>query len=112
MQNAAPSFPGPKDRGWRIGLSCLGVLSLILAGIAAPFILGWLALGRSEGVPFPAAVLLFYIPAIASIALGAWTWRTKRVWWVGALVAVLGGAIGLSFGVFFAFLGLMVKLTA
>jgi hypothetical protein len=43
------------------------------------------------------------------MALGARTWRTKRVWWLASLVAILGGAIGISFAVVFAFFGLLVR---
>jgi hypothetical protein len=112
MQQIVPSVPGPRDgRGWRIGLGCLGFLSLISAAIAAPVFFGWLALGRYEALSFPASALLYYVPAIATIGLGVWTWRTKRLWWLYSLVAILGGAFGLSFAVVFALFGLLVRLS-
>ena len=112
LQQIVPSAPGPKDaRGWRIGLGCFGFLSMIPAALAGPTLFGWLALGRYESLSFPTSALLLYIPAIASIGLGAWTWRTKRVWWFASLTAILAGAFGLLFAATFAFFGLVVRLS-
>ena len=84
---------------------------MIPAVIAGPSLFGWLALGRYESLSFPTLDLLFYIPAIASIGFGVWTWRTKRVWWFASLTAILGGAFGLLFAALFAFFGLVVRLS-
>jgi len=110
VQQAAPSVPGPKDaRGWQIGLGCFAFLSMIPAAIAGPFLFGWLALGRYEALSFPTAAFLCYLPAVASIGLGMWTWRTKKVRRFASLAAILGGAFGVSFAALFAFFGLVLR---
>jgi hypothetical protein len=82
---------------------------MIPAALAAPLFLGWISLSKYEQLPFPTSALLWYLPSIASIGLGAWTWRTKRVWWFASLVAILGGAFGISFAAIFVFFGLLVR---
>ena len=97
-QPLASSAPGPRQaRGWRIGLSCLGVLSLISAAFASIFLFAWVALAKTDPYPFPAPALLGFLPAFAALGLGAWTWRRKKVWWLASLTAVVGGALGLAF---------------
>jgi hypothetical protein len=110
VQQASPSVPGRKDaRGWQIGLGCFAFVSMALAAIAGPFLFGWLALGRYEALSFPTGALLCYIPAIASIGLGLWTWRAKKVRRMASITAVLGGAFGVSFAALYVFFGLLLR---
>ncbi len=112
MESVSVSRPGPKDaRAWRIGLGCLAFVSAIPAALAAPVFFAWLALGRYEPRPFPTFALIYYVPAIVSIALGIWTWRTKRVRWVTAGAAIFAGLFGLSMAVVFALFGLLARVT-
>jgi hypothetical protein len=110
VQQASPSVPGRKDaRGWQFGLGCFAFLSMIPAALVGPLLFGWLALGRYEALSFPTAALLGYLPAIASIGLGVWTWRTKKVRRIASIAAILGGAFGLSFAALYVFFGLLLR---
>jgi len=97
-----------KELGWRLGLGCMGVVSLISAAFASIFFFAWIALAKTEPFPFPASALLGFVPALASVGIGVWAWRVKKVWWLAAATAIAGGAIGLAFAFGYIIFGLLV----
>ena len=100
--------PGPRDAvGWRNGMSCLGTLSLLCASFASIFFFGWAASAKTQAIPFPAVALLGFVPAVISLALGVWTWRTRRIWWLRSLLAIAGGALGLALAAGFIAFGIV-----
>lgn len=108
QQPAASAQGRRKKFDWRIALSCLGVLSLTSAAIASIVLFAWVALAKTEPFPFPASALLGFVPALASIGVGTWAWRTKKVWWLAAVTAIAGGGLGLAFALGYVAFGLLV----
>jgi hypothetical protein len=94
------------ERAWGAGLGCLAFIALILGSFAGTALLGWILL---DGGPFDVTVLLWFLPAVASIGLGAWTWRTKRTPVFASIAGILGGAGGIGFGLLLAVSGLLLK---
>jgi len=72
---------GPYEaRGLRIVLGCLGLLAVIGGAVASIPLFVWAAIQRAPNPsPFPTEALLGLVPALASIAIGAWAWRGRRV---------------------------------
>jgi hypothetical protein len=80
---------------------------MIPATLASMFFFGWVATLRTHPFPFPAPMLLAFLPALISIGLGAWTWRANKVRRLASVTAIAGGAVGLLLAAMFASLGLL-----
>jgi hypothetical protein len=95
MLPARESAPGPKEaRGWQIGLGGLGCLTMLVGTPIGLAFLGAFIRGHS----FPSLAAIGLLLPCASIGLGAWTLRTKRVRVLSSAVAIGAGiwALGLS----------------
>lgn len=90
--------PTPSDPvAWRVGISCLGLLSFFSAIAASFFFFGWAASVKTGVVPFPGTALLGFVPAAVSLGLGVWSWRARKFRWQLTLTAVACGALSLAF---------------
>ena len=93
-------LPGPRDaRGLQLGISCLGLFSFITGGFAGILFLAWAIYRRDSSLafPFPTPGLLGFVPPLASIWLGVWTWHANKVWRLASIIAILAGVVGLGF---------------
>jgi hypothetical protein len=73
--------PGPREaRSLQVVLIGLGFVGVIGAALATTPIFVWVStLRTAHPWPFPIAALLGLVLPFASIGLGAWAWRGRRV---------------------------------
>jgi len=89
--------PGPRAaRGLQVALIGLGFAGVIGAALVAAPIFVWVStLRTAHPWPFPIAALLGLVLPFASIALGAWAWRGRRVRRLASGYAIGAGAVAL-----------------
>ena len=105
-------MPGPREaRSLQLVLICIGFLGVIGAALAAGPIFVWVStLRTAHQLPFPIAALLGLVLPFASIGLGAWAWRGRRVRRLASGYAMAAGVAALVIVVGMAGIALLVRL--
>ena len=83
-------------RGLQVALFILGFAGLITATIASAPLGAWVSTIRApHPMPFPTMALFGLAPPVASIALGVWAWRSRRVRRMASGYATVVGILAL-----------------
>jgi len=84
-------------KAWRIGLTCLSILSLATGMFAGVLGMAALLLGPELAGPSKTASIFIALIPMASVGLGLWSWRTNRVWRMVSAYTIGAGVLGILF---------------